>query len=75
VAVIAGLEWLDARGHIQLTSIHQDEVKISLAGRKVKENVKASSIRLHAILAESAAFRRYYLTADKDRLVMMSEQS
>jgi single-stranded-DNA-specific exonuclease len=75
VAVIAGLEWLDAHGHIQLVSLQQDEVKISLAGTKKKDLAAASSSRLKAILAESAAFRRYYLTADKDRLVITGEQS
>ena len=74
VAVIAGLEWLDARGHIQLVSIHQDEVKISLEGKKEIGDVEASSTKLNATLAESAAFRRYYLSADKDRLIMMMDE-
>jgi len=75
VAVIAGLEWLDAHGHLQLVSIHQDEVKISLPGRKKKEAASAYSSRLKALLAESAAYRRYYLSAGEDRLIDVSEST
>jgi single-stranded-DNA-specific exonuclease len=69
-SVISGLEWLDAYGHIHLISIENDEVKIEAGNRKKKENAKNSSSRLNSMLAESAAFRRYFLSADKDRLVV-----
>jgi single-stranded-DNA-specific exonuclease len=73
--VIAGLQWLDAHGQIQLISIHGDEVKIQKGDSKKKSHAPTSSARLNAVLAESAAFRRYYLSVNKDRIIMMEDQS
>jgi hypothetical protein len=71
----SGLEWLDDHGHIRLVSINADEVIIEAGNKKNKEDTKTSSNRLNSMLAESAAFRRYYLTADKDRIVILEEES
>ncbi len=68
-----GLEWLDEHGYISLISMLEDEVKIATGpGRKKGDAIK-SSARLNAQLAETAAFRRYYLTANKDRLIQLDE--
>ena len=67
----AGLEWLDDHGYIKLMSANSDEVKLEAGIRTKKEDTKSSSARLNSMLAESAAFRRYYLSADKDRLVLL----
>jgi single-stranded-DNA-specific exonuclease len=71
----SGLEWLDASGYIQLLSISDNEAKIDAGTRKKKENVAFISSHLNSKLAESAAFRRYYLSANKDRLVIDNDQS
>jgi single-stranded-DNA-specific exonuclease len=71
----AGLELLDAHGYIQLLSIDNDEVKIETGTGQKKENAASSSSRLNSMLAESAAFRRYYLNANKDRLVNYGAES
>jgi single-stranded-DNA-specific exonuclease len=71
--VRSGLEWLDAYGHIRLISLENDEAKIETGTRKKKENAKTTSSRLHSMLAESAAFRRYYLSANKDSLFIYWE--
>jgi len=69
-----GLEWLDEHGYITMISIDKDEAKIETGNGRKKEEVKNSSDRLNAWLAESAAFRRYYLSANKDRLLLLDEE-
>jgi single-stranded-DNA-specific exonuclease len=71
----SGLEWLDDHRYIKLVSINADEVNIEAGIKTKKENTKTSSARLNSMLAESAAFRRYYLTADKARIVLFEEES
>jgi len=71
----SGLEWLDVYGHIRLVSINAEEAIIEAGNKKKKEDTKTSSTRLNSMLAESAAFRHYYLAADKDRIVLIEEES
>jgi hypothetical protein len=73
--VKSGLEYLDAYGFIHLISIEDDEAKIEAGTRQKKENAKTSQSRLNPMLAESAAYRRYYLSANKDRLVTYEDKS
>ncbi len=68
--VKSGLEWLDAYGYIHLISIKDDGARIEAGSRKKSENVVSISSQLNSMLAESAAFRRYYLSANKERLVI-----
>lgn len=71
----SGLEWLDDHGHIRLLSIDDNEAKVEPGINKKKEDTRTSSSRLNSMLAESAAFRRYYLSADKDRLVIIEDET
>ena len=71
----SGLDWLDDHGYIKLMSANADEVKLEAGITTKKEDTKTSSARLNKLLAESAAFRRYYMSADKDRLVLLNEDS
>jgi single-stranded-DNA-specific exonuclease len=71
--VVNGLEWLDAYGYIHLISIENNEAKIETGTRRKTESAEIYSSRLNSMLAESAAFRRYFMTADKDRLVIYTE--
>ncbi len=73
IAVKAGISWLDEYGSIHLVSINDDEVKITASLEKEKTVTYYSSDRLNAHLAESAAYRRYYLTAHKDRLIQLDD--
>jgi len=68
-AVKAGIDWLDSRGHIQLISIQDDEIQVETGVGKPEKDVRRSDLALNNALAESAAFRRYYLRADKTRLI------
>ena len=63
----SGLEWLESNDYIRLISIKDDQVIIEAGTRN--KNPHSSASRLISMLAESAAFRRYYLSANKDRLV------
>jgi hypothetical protein len=71
--VKVGLEWLNDHGYIRLISIEGNDVHIEKGdGRKIGAASKTSA-RLNALLAESAAFRRYYLSAQADRLTRLEE--
>lgn len=71
----AGLEWLEAHAHIYILSIDGDDIQVE-AGIKInKKNTQTSAVLLNKSLAESAAFRRYYLKADKDRLLHIEGSS
>ncbi len=71
----SGLEWLDDHGHIRLLSIHEDEARIETGLKKKKGDTKTSSNHLNSMLAESAAFRRYYLVANKDHLIFLEDET
>jgi single-stranded-DNA-specific exonuclease len=67
--IIIGIEWLEARGHIYVKSMSDDEIHVQ-AGTKInKKDTQTSSTLLNSALIESSAFRRYFLKADKARLV------
>lgn len=74
-SIQAGLEWLDERGHIKLAALHGDEVKIDAGLGRKKPASHDISTRLNSLLAESAAYRRYYLSANPERLVSMDVKS
>ena len=64
-----GLEWLEAHGHLQVKSIVDDEIRVETGTKLTKKDAQTSSTRLNSALIESAAFRRYFLKADKDSLM------
>jgi single-stranded-DNA-specific exonuclease len=73
-AIRTGLNWLDEHGLISLISINDTDAKISAGQEKEKSGLSPSSARLNAQLAESAAYRRYYLSAKIDHLIMLDEK-
>jgi single-stranded-DNA-specific exonuclease len=75
LTVKAGLEWLDGSDYIHLISVKGDEVQLKATANQKKYGASTESHRLNSLLAESAAFRRYYLTANKDRLVMIDKET
>ncbi len=70
----SGLEWLDSNDYIRLISLKDDQAKIESGTRVKNKNAPSSASHLISMLAESAAFRRYYLSANKDRLVTYDAQ-
>jgi hypothetical protein len=71
VAVRLGLAWLAAQGHIAIAEEIGEELRL-MAGAGVpgpeSERIVAAA-RLKAALDESAAYRAFYRSADKDALV------
>jgi single-stranded-DNA-specific exonuclease len=70
-----GLEWLEGRGHIKILSIDEDEASITAGDKVPKSDSLKRSSHLNSGLAETAAFRRYYRSANKDNLVRFSDES
>ncbi|MCX7708104.1 MAG: hypothetical protein N2204_08865, partial [Anaerolineae bacterium] len=65
-AVEAGLAWLAGRGHIEIEAKASPEIKLAPGtgvARSPAEQ-RALDLRLEAALAESAAYRAYYRSAD-----------
>jgi single-stranded-DNA-specific exonuclease len=73
--VKAGLEWLDRTGYINLKSIKGDEVRFDAGNEAKNQSVSLESSGLYSMLTESAAFRRYFMAANKDRLVVVDMES
>jgi single-stranded-DNA-specific exonuclease len=71
----AGLEWLQDHGYICLEIIDHDRMKIAAGNEKKNEDTKTSSACLNALLAESAAFRRYFKEASKERLLIFDDEN
>jgi single-stranded-DNA-specific exonuclease len=70
-----GLQWLEAKGHIKVLYSNGDEAKL-VAGTGVRSpHLPTISEHLDAQLAESAAFRRYYLAAGKEKLLALEEEA
>ncbi len=81
--VLKGLDWLEARRHIQVLSFEGDEVTLNPAIQLMKQNQGEASpqniekaevliTEIKSLLAESAAFRAYFARADKDDLINKS---
>jgi hypothetical protein len=65
-----GLGWLEARGYIHLVSISDEEIQVQVGNKTKKTGIITSSTQLNSALSESGAFRRYFLSTDKDRLIV-----
>jgi single-stranded-DNA-specific exonuclease len=72
VTVRLGLDWLEGGGHIRLLSKEGDEVVIAVGDGVPCDDLAEREAQLKASLAETAAYRAYFLKADKDSLVLYS---
>ena len=68
-AVKLGLVWLAARGHITIETMQGDLYSLSSGGIANLETVTELLPQLAALLAESAAYRRHYLSVSPNTLV------
>ncbi|HEY59078.1 MAG TPA: single-stranded-DNA-specific exonuclease RecJ [Anaerolineae bacterium] len=64
-----GLAWFKAHGEIQIQELGEGKVKIIKGGEKVKNQLSLIEESLSQQLAETAAFRRYYLKTDPHLLI------
>ena len=65
----AGINWLEAHGHISILEHDGDELIIQKGQNTSTENARQTAQQLKALLDETAAYRAYYLKADKDALI------
>lgn len=68
-AVRLGLEWLAVRGDIAIQSLEGGQIVIVEGSRVVQGDPIAIADRLKPLLDESAAYRAYFASADKDGLI------
>ncbi len=67
--VKAGLEWLDRSGYIKVISSVGDNVRLSASTGQNNSAGTVDTSKVNSMLAESAAFRRYYLTSNTERII------
>lgn len=64
-----GLDWLEARGSIQVQSLENDLVVIHPSQNQPSPNIKEVENHLRRALAETVAFRSFYLHLDLSTLI------
>ena len=64
VVVRAGLRWLAARGHLRLLDDGDDEIRIGAGSGIASDDLRAEASILQSLLAETAAYRRFFSRAE-----------
>jgi len=72
--VKAGIEWLTARGYLQVQSAEKDQLRFSEGSGSPVEDQSQLTEQLRSLLAETAAFRAYYSRADVGMLLEPSSE-
>jgi single-stranded-DNA-specific exonuclease len=72
--VKAGLEWLDQSGYIKVISSIGDIVRLSAGTGQNNSAGTGDTSKINSMLAESAAFRRYYITTNTERIIIMDKE-
>ena len=67
--VLVGLAWLEARGHVRVIRQSGSELYLEAGAGEPQEAHSQVAVQLQAMLAETAAFRRYFSRADRDALI------
>ncbi|MCL4254738.1 MAG: hypothetical protein KJ043_13310, partial [Anaerolineae bacterium] len=62
--ILAGLDWMQARGHITVQAIINDEVSLIEGGIKQKNQQTSTTTKLAHLLQESAAYRGLFKKLD-----------
>jgi hypothetical protein len=68
VTVRLGLDWLEGCGYIRVVAEGPEEIVIATGDGVPCDDLPQREARLKASLAETAAYRLYFLKADKDNL-------
>ena len=68
-AVRAGLAWLEAKGMIRVISGGDLALRLAVGGDTDTEMVARSAAELQRVLSETSSYRRFFVHADKDRLL------
>jgi single-stranded-DNA-specific exonuclease len=67
--VRSGLRWLAGRGYVRITAEQGDALRLATGDPSTSTDIAATSAQLRALLAETAAFRRYFSQADAEVLL------
>ncbi|MBN2550231.1 MAG: single-stranded-DNA-specific exonuclease RecJ [Anaerolineales bacterium] len=65
-AVRKGLEWLEARGDIEINGEENNQVKLSAGDRRIQPELELVAQELDLLLEETAAFRAYFDRAEPE---------
>jgi single-stranded-DNA-specific exonuclease len=68
-----GLSWLEVHGHICIIKLTEDLLLVEIGNRNIIGDTESISNQLNTALNETAAFRRYFLRADKNRLLLYED--
>jgi hypothetical protein len=64
-----GLRWLAGRGHLRIKAEEGDALWLEPGDQSTSADIAATTAHLRALLAETAAFRRYFSQADAEVLL------
>jgi single-stranded-DNA-specific exonuclease len=67
--VVTGLRWLHAHGQLEIVELGADNAILTDGSGTIKDPDLSSDNMLHSLLNESAAYRKYFLREDKNRLI------
>lgn len=67
--VKVGLEWLTARGILKVLSEQNDEIRLAEGEQVEGEDLARMSEKLQGLLAETAAYRKYFTRVEPNQLI------
>ncbi|MFC1923075.1 hypothetical protein ACFLY4_07280 [Chloroflexota bacterium] len=72
VTVRAGIDWLAARGYLEVRSLGEDELEFSQGDQQTRNDLPRHTEKLVALLEETAAFRSYFSRTEAGQLIIPS---
>jgi hypothetical protein len=67
--VEVGLEWLAARGIVNLTAMEEDEIQLAAGDQVQGEDLALKTEELKELLTETAAYRAYFARVEAKQLL------
>jgi len=74
VTVRAGIDWLAARGYLEVRSLGEDDFEFSQGDQQARDDLPRLTENLVALLEETAAFRSYFSRTEVDQLINPSSK-
>ncbi len=73
--VRAGLAWLEGRGLLTVLAEESNELYLAEGDRAERGDLSQTAAQLKALLQETAAFRSYFVRADKETVILISTEA
>jgi single-stranded-DNA-specific exonuclease len=73
--VRAGLAWLEGRGLLTVLAEEGNELYLAEGHRAERGDLSQTATQLKALLQETAAFRSYFVRADKETVILISTEA